>query len=191
MHASVTAKLIHLILWTLLLTSSAVSAKTFTIESAQVSTIGNGFVLNAKIKYPLTPRVKEAIDNGVPITFIQQLKIIKSLPLLGDYWQWNETLWASDMRYQLRYHALTELYILVDMDTRHQRNYSSLDTALEALGTIKKLSLPPKYLTNPNTLILKVRSGLDLSALPTPMRPGALISSKWKLTSPWVNAEWF
>ncbi len=190
MPVSATVRLLHLFRWALLLISTAVSAESFTIESAQVSPIGNGFVLNAKIKYPLTPRIKEAIDNGVPIIFIQQFEIIESLPLLGKYWQWSETLWASDIRYQLRYHALTELYILVDMDTRHQRNYSSLSVALDALGTVKQLGLPPEHLTDTDNLILQVRSGLDLNALPTPMRPGALISSKWQLTSPWVAAEW-
>lgn len=190
MLVSATAKLLHLSRWALVLISTAVSAESFTVESAQVSPIGNGFVLNAKIKYPLTPRIKEAIEHGVPIIFIQQFEIIKSLPLLGKYWQWNETLWTSEIHYQLRYHALTELYILVDLDTRHQRNYSSLPVALEALGAIKQLGLPPEYLTDTDNLILQVRSGLDLNALPTPMRPGALISSKWQLTSPWVVAEW-
>jgi hypothetical protein len=190
MPVSATAKLLHLLRWALVLISTAVSAESFTIESAQVLPIGNGFVLNATIKYPLTPRIKEAIDNGVPIIIFQQFEIIESLSLLGGYWQWNETLWVSAIHYQLRYHALTELYILVDMDTRHQRNYTSLSVALEALGTIKQLGLPPEYLTNTDKLILRVRSGLDLNALPTPMRPGALISSKWQLTSPWVVAKW-
>ena len=190
MQASVIIKLLRQISWWLMLFSSMVSAETFSIQSAQIIPIGNGHILNAEIKYPLTLRVKEAIENGVPITFSQQFRLIKSIPILGKYWQWNETLWSTEIRYKLHYHALTQQYLLVDLDTRHQRNFSSLSGALKALGRIEKLSLPPKYLTDLDNLILQIRSGIDLNALPTPMRPGALISSKWHLTSPWVAAKW-
>lgn len=191
MRASFTVKLFRRFRWAaLLLLSTTVSAGSFSVESAHIVTIGNGHVLNAKIAYPLTARVKEAIDNGVPILFQQQLELIKSIPLLGSYWQWDETLWTSEIRHQLRYHALTQQYIVLDIDTQHQRNYSSLSDALNALGKINQLNLPPEYFTDPDNLTLLVRSGLDLNALPTPMRPGALISSKWQLTSPWVEAQW-
>jgi len=183
-------KLLQQFAFWLLIASASVSAETFSIESAHVSPIGNGHVLNAKIKYPLTPRVKEALANGVPITFSQQFKLISSIPLLGKYWQWEESLWATEIRFELRYHALTEQYILVALDTRHHRNFSSLDAALNALGLIENLSLPPKHLNKPANLRLEIRSGLDLNALPTPMRPGALISRKWQLTSPWAIAQW-
>jgi len=190
MPASNTDKIFQqLVVWLLLISSTA-SAETFSIESAQVSPIGNGRVLNAKIEYPLTLRVREALSNGVPITFYQQFKLISSIPLLGKYWQWEESLWTTEIRYKLRYHALTEQYILVALDTRHHRSFSSLDAALNALGLIENLSLPPEHLNKPENLRLELRSGLDLNALPTPMRPGALISRKWQLTSPWAIAQW-
>jgi hypothetical protein len=65
-----------------------------------------------------------------------------------------------------------------------------VEGALAAVGHIENLSLPPEHTTKTGNLILRIRSGLDLYALPTPMRPGALISSKWQLTSPWVEAVW-
>lgn len=190
MPVSVIAKLFYPLHWVLLLVSTSLSAETFSIETAQISQIGNGHVLNATVKYPLTLRVIEAIDNGVPITFVQKFQIIKSLPLLGDYWHWNEKVWESKIISQLKFHALTEQYVLVNLGTKHQRNYSSLDIALHALGTINNFNLPPDVLYGEDNLVVQLRSELDLNALPTPMRPGALISSKWHLSSPWVTAEW-
>jgi len=188
MPASVIAK-IHIIFW-LLLFSSAVQSESFQVSSAHINKIGNGYILNAGIKYPLTPRVLEAIDNGVPIIFSQQLELIKSTPLLGSYWQWTETLWTTDIRHEIRYHALSQQYILHAIDTNTQRNFPTLRVALQALGQIADLNLPPEHFEDTENLILKLRSGIDLYALPTPMRPGALISSKWQLTSPWVEAQW-
>ncbi len=174
----------------MLIASNSYAIEDFKVESATVSKIGNGYVLDALIKYPLTPRVVEALDNGVPITFIQQIRLIRSIPLLGKYWQWEKTRWQTTLNYQLRYHALSKLYVLLSLDTRHQRTFPSLQAALDALGRIEAFSLPPKHLSDTLVTQLQLRSGLDLHALPTPMRPGALISNKWQLTSPWVTAKW-
>jgi len=188
MPASVIVKI--KILFCLLLFSATVQSKTFEVSSAHIKHIGNGYILNAKIEYPLTPRVLEAIDNGVPIIFIQQFELIKSTPLLGNYWQWTETLWSTDIRHEIRYHALSQQYILHAIDTNTQRNFPTLRATLQALGQIKDLNLPPEYFEETENLVFRLRSDIDLYALPTPMRPGALISSKWQLTSPWLEAQW-
>ncbi len=174
----------------LLMIHAPVMAQHFTIDEARIQTIGNGHVLNARIHYPLTPRVKEAIANGIPVTFYQQFRLIKSIPILGKYWQWDQELWRTEIRYTLRFHALSRQYLLVDRDTRHQRNFTTLTDALAAMGEIRRMSLPPEFFRKPQHLKLQIRTGIDVNALPTPMRPGALVSSKWQLTSPWVTAQW-
>lgn len=174
----------------LLCHSSLAHATIFSINNPRVNQIGNGYVFSARIDYPLTPRVIEALQNGVPLTFFQELKLVDSLPILGRFWQWETTLWRTRLSYELRYHALSEQYVLKSLDTNDQQNFPNLDGALTALGQIENLSLPPEYTEDTEDLMLLVRSGLDLNALPTPMRPGAMISSKWQLTSPWVHAAW-
>jgi hypothetical protein len=181
----------YLLLWfSLLFYTAAYADDTFQVTSAKVSKIGNGYTLNAQIEYPLTPRVVEALDHGVPINFQQQIRLVRSIPILGKYWQWQSERWQTTLTYQLRYHALSKQYILVSMDTRKQLNFPSLASALSELGKIQNFNLPPEHLTDTLVTALQLRSGIDLHALPTPMRPGALISSKWQLTSPWVTAEW-
>lgn len=170
--------------------SSLAHATIFSVNNPRVHQIGNGYVLNAQIDYPLTPRVIEALHNGVPITFFQELKLIESIPILGRFWQWETNLWQSRLHYELRYHALSEQYVLKSLETEDQQNFPHLEGALSALGHIEDLSLPPEFTQQPDDLLLMIRSGLDLNALPTPMRPGAMISSKWQLTSPWVRAVW-
>lgn len=179
------------ILMLLALAYSGIAAATiFSVNNPKVHQIGNGYVLSAQIDYPLTPRVIEALQNGVPITFFQELKLVESFPLLGKFWQWETDLWQSRLHYELRYHALSEQYVLKSLDTDAQQNFPHIDGALAALGQIEDLSLPPEFTQQPDNLLLLIRSGLDLNALPTPMRPGAMLSSKWQLTSPWVRAVW-
>jgi len=158
--------------------------------SAQIDKIGNDYVLNATINYSLSPEVKEAIEHGVPIVFLQQFELIENTNILGRFWQWQETLWSTELRYELRYHALSQQFILQSIDTGHRRNFLSLDSAVQMIGDIDALSLPSEYLDDTDDLILQLRSGLDLHALPTPLRPGAVISNNWQLTSSWVIAPW-
>lgn len=177
-------------LFLLLIISLPIHAESFSIDYARVTKIGNGYVLNAHITYPLTARVKEAIANSVPIVFSQQIKLIRHTPLLGKYWVWEQTPWLTEIRYEIRYHALSQQYIVQNLGTKNQNTYPSLNDALQTLGKINALSLPPEHLTETQNLSLQLRSDIDLYALPTPMRPGALLSKKWQLTSPWVNAQW-
>jgi hypothetical protein len=177
-------------LFLLLIFSMPLHAETFSVEYARVTKIGNGYVLNAQINYPLTARVKEAIENSVPIVFSQQIKLIRQTPLLGKYWIWERTPWLTEIRYQLRYHALSRQYIVRNIGTHNQNTYPALSDALHELGHINALSLPPEHISDTEGLSLQVRSELDLYALPTPMRPGALLSEKWQLASPWVTAQW-
>lgn len=189
MPASAIVKFIYRIAL-LVLFATPVLAENFSVQSATISKIGNGYIVNADMHYPLSEKVIEALENSVPITFSQQLELINSVPLLGKYWQWQEVLWATELRFELRYHALTQQYVLHSLDTLHHQTFPTLESVLNALGQIKNLSLPPEYLTDRENLILNLRTELDLHALPTPMRPGALLSSKWQLTSPWVAATW-
>ena len=106
------------------------------------------------------------------------------------YWLWQQNIWSRTVRYQLRYHALSKQYILLSMGTLQRRSFPSLDTALDELGKIEDLNLPLNHHINGSNLTLQIRSGVDIHALPTPMRLGALISDKWQIKSPWVNVTW-
>lgn len=191
MPASVITKLYGLLALLFFLSSmSDAWATTFDIPAAHITKIGNGHVLNATINYPLTPRVIEALDNGIPIVFFQEFKLLDVTPLWGEFWQWEQAIWRTKISYEMRYHALAQQYVLQDIATGKERYFPSLDGALHDLGKIQNFTLPPEHLVNTNHLIFQLRSGIDLYALPTPMRPGAIISSKWHLTSPWTPAQW-
>jgi len=187
MHAFAIANHSLISLGLLLLSHTAQGAEHISVPYAQITKTGTVYNLNATIYYPLSPRIVEAIDHGVPITFYQEFQLLEPFSM---YWLWQQKLWSRTARYQLRYHALSKQYILLSLGTLQRRSFPSLDTALDDLGEIKDLNLPPKHLINTSNLTLQLRSGVDIRALPSPMRPGALISDKWQIKSPWVNATW-
>lgn len=191
MPAYVTAKQFFASLLFVFVSVQTVQAQSFHIDEATTSPAGNGYLLNAKISYPLNPRVKEAIYNGVPITFVQEIQLIKRYPLLGDWWQWRSNIWSSELRYVLRYHDLSQQYLLHSLTPpKAHRNFSTIESALNSMGEIRDLSLPPQHTLQTDDLILRLRTEIDLNALPSPMRPGAFISSKWDLASDWYEVAW-
>ncbi|MEX1200034.1 MAG: DUF4390 domain-containing protein [Methylophaga sp.] len=185
---SAAKRLMQLLCW-LALPMTAQAAQ-FTIDQAQVYQVGNGYTLNATIRYPLTPRVQEALENGVPITFFQEIQLLDRTPILWDWWQWDEVIWATEIRYELRYHDLSQQYMLHSLEAGNYRNFTTLASALNAMGDIDNFILPPAFTKTTDSTILRLRSGIDLTALPSPMRPGAMVSSKWDLTSDWFEAIW-
>lgn len=182
---------VNSLLFALFLFPSSVFAQSFSIDSAIVKKVGNGYKLDASLSYTLTPRVIEALENGVPITFYQTFELTEPMAVIGSYLDWRSTLWQTKLRFELRYHALTEQYVLLNLETQHRQSFTSLYSALTALGKVNDFILPPEYLVEAGDEVqLSLKTGLDLHALPTPMRPGAIISTKWQLDSEWVNAEW-
>lgn len=185
---SAAKRLMQLLCW-LALPLTAQAAQ-FTINQAQVYQIGSGYTLNASISYPLTPRVQEALENGVPLTFFQEIQLLDRTPILWDWWQWDEIIWTTEIRYELRYHDLSQQYMLHSLDAENYRNFTTLASALNAMGDITNFILPPAFTKTTDSTILRLRSGIDLTVLPSPMRPGAMISSKWDLTSDWFETIW-
>ena len=145
MPACVTVRRLLTSFFLVFVTVQSVQADAFHVENAHTSPAGNGYLLNAQISYPLNPRVKEALYNGVPITFVE---------------------------------------------TKTHRNFPTMEGALQAMGEIEDFSLPPQHTLDTHDLILRLRSQIDLHALPSPMRPGAFLSNKWDLASEWREVAW-
>ena len=163
----------------------------FVINSAEIYLIKQGYLLDADINYQLNPRIIEAIDNGIPIVFLNTIEIQQKRQLLKGLLPWTSTYWKIELRYEIRYLALLQQFTLRDLNqASDQESFVSLNAALTAMGSLDSFPLPLLPTEDISNLNLRLRSSIDLRALPAPMQPGALISTKWHLTSAWVDAIW-
>jgi hypothetical protein len=104
-------------------------------------------------------------------------------------WWLNKTIAELQQGYLLLYHALTEKYIVNNLNSGAQENYDRLSAALAALGKIEDLPILDAQLANTGShYLIRLRTRLDLESLPAPMRPLAYLSSDWRLESDWY--EW-
>lgn len=142
------------------------------------------YLLDANIDYQFSHTAMEALRNGVPLIVLLDIKVEKKRS-----WWFNKTIADLQQGYLLLYHALTEKYIVNNLNSGAQNNYESLSTALDRLGQVKDLPILDAHLVNnDDRYIVRLRTRLDLESLPAPMRPLAYISSDWHLESDWY--EW-
>ncbi|MBV2121277.1 MAG: DUF4390 domain-containing protein [Candidatus Thiodiazotropha sp. (ex Ctena orbiculata)] len=173
-----------LLLLMLLIGFTEVNGASFSVQEVQINKVDNGYRLNARIDYALSDKAHQALSNGVPLTLKVQLVVDK-------VWRgfWEPSPYAQTLWFQIRYHALTELYRVVDMQSGEEQNFVTQEAALYALGEINNLPLVRLVQLIPGEdYLLRLRADLDIDSLPLPLQPLAYLGGGWKLTTGW--SQW-
>ncbi len=172
--------LLLVLLLVLLFSSPLLRASGFTINSASSTLNQKVYTFNAQIHYEFSNGVLEALENGIPIFITMEIEVYR------ERWWHNKNIANLKQTYMLLYHALTEKYVLNNLNSGNQNNYTTLSSALDALGNVKNLPLLDlKLLAKGSTHLVKLRTYLDLDSLPGPIRPLAYLSPEWRLESDW------
>ncbi|MFO7604415.1 MAG: DUF4390 domain-containing protein [Gammaproteobacteria bacterium] len=154
-----------------------------TIRSVETRYKDKVYLLDANIDYQLSEASIDALKNGVPLILLLDIQVEKQRS-----WWWNKTVANLEQGYLLLYHALTENYLVTNLNSSAQNNYRSLDSALEVLRHIQALPIVDEKLLEADARYsVRVRMHLDIEALPAPMRPFAYLSSDWRLESDWYT----
>ena len=170
-------------LFTLILLTSSVQAEDFLIKSAETRLVNKVYMMNANIDYQFSDAALDALKNGVPLIVLLDIEVEQKRK-----WWFNKTIAELQQGYLLLYHALTEKYIINNLNSGAQENYDSLRSALDSLSKIKDLPIIDANLINKGERYdVLLHTYLDLEALPAPMRPIAYISSEWRLESDWYQ----
>ena len=153
----------------------------FIVERGGVSLQEGVYLLEASIDFQLSDAARRALDSGVPLTF--ELEIELERPRT---W-WLDTAIASlTQRYRLRYHALSERYVLTNLNSGESRSFVGERAALRALGEVRDLPLIDRHLLEPATTYeVWLRAQLDIDELPAPLKTVAYMSPEWRLVSEW------
>ncbi|MDZ7661387.1 DUF4390 domain-containing protein [Thiohalophilus sp.] len=174
----------YLLLVTALGTSNPAAADNgFAIRSAELTLRDMVYHLDARIDYRLSREAVNAVKNGVPLIIALDIRVDRK-----RVWWLDKELATLTQNYLLLYHALTEKYVIHNLNSGIQENYSNLDTALWSLGQVNDLPLIDANLLEPGAEYgIDLRARLDIESLPAPMRPLAYISSDWQLQSDWYS----
>ncbi len=167
----------------LLATSLVLAANSsMTIRSANLITYENDVLLNADAEINFSTEIEKAILKGFTLNFIVEFQLVSP----RKYW-FDDEIATTVQQISLSYHALTRQYIVVRNE--QQRNYASLDEAIEDLSIIQDLKVFEKTDIDKSEAykaILLMR--LDHKKLPKTSELEGATANVWKMTS--QRFEW-
>jgi len=156
----------------------------FSVRDAKTYLTDDVYYLDADLNYALSEEAIKALHNGVTLTLRVTIDIER------ESWL-NRRLARLKQRYTLEYSTLSEQYIVKYLNLEGlEENFPNLESALEALGEVRKLPLIDKSLIKSNeTYWVRLRNYLDIEALPTALRLVAYFSGEWRLSADWFKCS--
>ena len=152
------------------------------VKQAEITMHDDSYMLSADIVYQLSEKAMDALQNGVPLFWDIQVKMLQHL----DFF-WDKTLIETAIRYRLQYHALLNMYRVRNEGSGDVYNFSTLSAALDLMSAVRDFRLLEKArLDSEKQYLVAVRVNFDRDALPLPLRPIAYIDPQWYLSSDWT-----
>lgn len=190
MHCLPNASGRRLIAWSIALlapalayTAPTASEPGFHVQNAHVRLQDGAYLLDASIDFDFSPESIEAMDNGVKLTIVLDIEVLKKHLL------WHKAILKQQSRFRVGVHALSKRYVVRDLNSGETRTFRSVEEMADALGSVNGLLLfDREFLEAETDYLARVRARLDIEALPSPLRPLAYISPEWRLDGDWY--EW-
>lgn len=154
----------------------------FEIRAARTELRDGVYYLTAAIGYRLSTEARAALHAGVPLGIRLDVEIFRP----RRWWFDNED-GALRQTYQLAYHALSERYIVVNVNSSEQASFASLPAALDYLGRVDRLPLIDAAVLDERDYDARLRVVLDEEQFPGPLRLLAFWRRDWSIASEWYR----
>ncbi|MEO8716777.1 MAG: DUF4390 domain-containing protein [Burkholderiales bacterium] len=161
--------------------AAAVCARADEIDvvDARLAASEEGLLLSADFAFDFSPRLQEAVANGVPLHFVIEFELTRP-----RWWWFDEATASRHTQWRLSYHALSRQYRL-SSGALHQ-NFATLDEALEVMRRLRNwLVLERSVPLTGSQYEVAVRMRLDTAQLPRPLQVSAITNRELRLESPW------
>ncbi len=98
------------------------------------------------------------------------------------------TVATLDQRYELVYHALSERYLVRNLNSGEQDSYATLDAALDGLRVISGLPILDQALVERNRRHeISIRASIDVHTMPDALRFVLFWADDWRQRSEWYT----
>lgn len=148
----------------------------------------NELRLNASMDFRLKPEVIDAIEHDIPITFTTEIILYEQTSFIGMPIDRKR----KTIRYQttLLTYGVDRHYLLYNNRNNKRQRFSSIENALQTLGTLHDFSIIALTELHPQQPYrLKMRMSLDHWSLPAPLILTSLLEEAWKMDSGWFEVD--
>ncbi|WP_371865886.1 DUF4390 domain-containing protein [Duganella qianjiadongensis] len=154
--------------------ADGVEIRRFNIEASE-----EGYRLNARYGFELSPDMEDTLQHGVSLYFTTEVEFTR------PRWYWfDEKAIVARQTIVLGYNVLTRKYS-VNVNGSLKQNYSSsLEDALLSIRNPNRWVVAPRSsLKVGENYNVKLSMGLDTNYISKPLKVNALNNSEWRLTS--------
>jgi len=159
-------------------TSAAVRSASLALDSTQ-----DVYELNAKVDITLPEDARKGIEAGLTLRFVYEI----ALSRVRGYWP-DATVAELEQAYELSYHALSQRYLLRNLNTGEQQDFGSLQAALEQLGDVRGLPvIDADLVKDDGRYEVSLRAVIDLSTTPAALQWLLFWTDDWSAASEWFT----
>ena len=153
-----------------------------TVNKLSVEVVDQEIMVDSEVRFRVDEKVKAALSNGVDINFILELE----LRLQREIWP-DSTLATQARKFRLKYHALSNQYILVNLNEDKERSFPDLYSAFFHMGRFRNLALTGLHVVElKQQYYIRARARLVSEDLPLPLRIKSYFSRDWRPSSGWT-----
>jgi hypothetical protein len=152
------------------------------VHSAYVNIENGAFLLHARVEYPVNPAIRDALRDGVTLTFELDARVERERRL----W-FNVSIVDLTLRRELMYHAVSDRYVVRDVKTGEQDNFPTLDEAVTYLGRIDSWPILLEPQLNGGSYLISVRAGVRRGKLPASLRALFFWTDDFRRVSEWYS----
>lgn len=169
-----------------LLAASALSADALDgvleVHSAYVNVDRGVFLLHARVEYPVSPAIRNALRDGVTLTFDLDARVDRE----RRFW-FNANIVDVLLRRELSYHAVTDRYVVRDVRSGDQNSFATIEDALDFLGKVNDWPILVEPQLGEGNYSISVRAGMRRGSLPASLRALLFWTNDWARVSEWYT----
>lgn len=153
------------------------------VRSAYTELRQGVYYLNARLDLYLGESAVEALANGVNMNLELQINVSRSRLYI-----WDSNVASLRQRYQLSWHALTERFVVANVNSGERNSYADLESAVAALAKVENLPVIDASLLEPGSRYsVGLRATMDVREMSGPLRFLTFLWGDWRTSSDWYT----
>jgi Domain of unknown function (DUF4390) len=148
------------------------------------STIDEGvYELDAKLEIQLPEDARKAVEAGLALTLTYEVEVSRERRFMPD-----DGIAVLEQRYEVSYHALSQRYLVKNLNTGEQQDFGSLQAALDRVGELRGLPVLDTALVSGDEIYRgRIRAVLGLNTAPDVFGWLLFWTDDWSAESDWKS----
>ena len=161
----------------------AIAAPELVVRDVQVAVDEGVYELDARLDLPLPDGARKAVESGLTLRLTYEIVVDRVRRYMLD-----AEIASLEQRYEVSYHALSQRYLVRNLNTGEQHDFGTLQGALDRVSEIRGLPVIDTALVSPGPVYEgRIRAVLDLSTAPDVLGWLLFWSDDWSATSDWKS----